>query len=321
MTAEQLPGVSVIDPISPAIEKVKVILFAPFELRKWFIIGFCAWLAYLGSGGIGPGFNFPYGNRQADFEPDQFLLRARDFILDNLPWVVLGASIGLIIMIILWLIITWLSSRGRFMFLYCVAQNKAEIKLPWHKFRQQGNSLFLFRIAVSIASWVFFALLTAMIAFFIFLLSRSHAPIRVPAILVLILLFFIVAVPVAIAFALLLKFTKDFVVPIMYLRNAGWTAGWREFWTILSTNKARFTLYIIFQIVIAMAIGAILMTATCITCCCAACVLVIPYIGTVFMLPLLIFKRAYSLCYFRQFGPGYDVFRPEIVQHDLVESP
>ena len=39
--------VSVIDPINPAIERVKALLFAPFDLGRWFIIGFCAWLAQL----------------------------------------------------------------------------------------------------------------------------------------------------------------------------------------------------------------------------------------------------------------------------------
>jgi hypothetical protein len=38
---------------------------------------------------------------------------------------------------------------------------------------------------------------------------------------------------------------------------------------------------------------------------------VIPYIGTVLMLPLFVFKRAYSLCYLGQFGSSFDVFAPE----------
>jgi hypothetical protein len=103
----------------------------------------------------------------------------------------------------------------------------------------------------------------------------------------------------------------DFVVPIMFLRTTSCTGGWREFLGLLSANKARFALYILFQIVIAIAIGAIILAAVCVTCCCAACILAIPYIGTVLILPLLVFKRAYSLLYFRQFGPQFDVFSPE----------
>ena len=36
--------ISVIDPISPAIERTKLVLFQPFDLGKWFKLGFCAFL-------------------------------------------------------------------------------------------------------------------------------------------------------------------------------------------------------------------------------------------------------------------------------------
>lgn len=34
-------GVSVIDPIGPAIEHVRLMLFKPFDISKWMTIGFC----------------------------------------------------------------------------------------------------------------------------------------------------------------------------------------------------------------------------------------------------------------------------------------
>ena len=40
--------VSVIDPIGPAIERVRTVLFRPFDLGKWLVIGFSAWLAQYG---------------------------------------------------------------------------------------------------------------------------------------------------------------------------------------------------------------------------------------------------------------------------------
>ena len=43
--------ISVAEPVSPALERVKLMLFQPFDLGKWFVIGFCAWLAFLGEGG------------------------------------------------------------------------------------------------------------------------------------------------------------------------------------------------------------------------------------------------------------------------------
>ena len=57
----QPANVSVTLPISPAIERVKLLLFRPFDLGKWFAIGFCAWLATLGQ----HGFSFNYNRRLA----------------------------------------------------------------------------------------------------------------------------------------------------------------------------------------------------------------------------------------------------------------
>ncbi len=310
----QEPHISVIDPISPALERVKIILFKPFDIGKWFVIGFCAWLAYLGQGGGGGGPGGGPGGGRGGGTPDvqEAFGHAKEFVLDNLHWIIPVAITAFLLMIAIGLVITWLSSRGRFMFLHCVAQNKAEIKVPWRKFRHQANSLFLFRIVVGIISFIFFALFIGLMVFIAIIAARTNAHIGAPAIIALILLSIIILVPAAIAFALLMKFTMDFVVPIMYLRASTCTDAWREFWTLLTSNKGRFTLYILFQIVIGFAIGAIVFAAMCITCCCAACILAIPYIGTVLMLPLLVFKRSYSLCYFRQFGPDFDVFIPEI---------
>jgi hypothetical protein len=47
------------------------------------------------------------------------------------------------------------------------------------------------------------------------------------------------------------------------------------------------------------------------TCCIACCLMIIPYIGTVLLLPVFAFGRSYSLYYLAQYGPHYDVFPPD----------
>ena len=118
---------------------------------------------------------------------------------------------------------------------------------------------------------------------------------------------------VAIAFAVFLKFTKDFVVPVMYLRNCTAVAGWRLFLPILSHRVGVFILYILFQIVISIAVSTIIFGLALVTCCSACCLMAVPYIGTVFLLPIFIFKRSYPLYFLRQLGPEFDVFIPETV--------
>jgi hypothetical protein len=303
--------ISVIDPISPAIERVKTILFRPFDLGKWFVIGFCAWLAFLGEGGGGgSGPNFNFGGQQYETSGESFH-HAKEFLIENLYWILPVAITVTVVIIIIGLVITWLNSRGRFMFLHCVALNKAEVVVPWHKFKKQGNSLFLFRIVLGLISFAVFMLLVAMLIVIGVLLFTGGGGPNPLGIILMALLAFCLIIPTAIVFALIGKFTRDFVVPIMFLRQGTCMVAWREFWPLLTGNKGKFAIYILFQIVIALAIGIIIMACVCITCCCLGCILAIPYIGTVLMLPVLVFHRSYSLLYLRQYGSSFDVFEPE----------
>jgi hypothetical protein len=120
----------------------------------------------------------------------------------------------------------------------------------------------------------------------------------------------LVLVAMAIVFTLIEKLTKDFVVPIMFLCRVGWRKGWGEFWGLLSANIGHFILYVLFQIVLALAIGAIMLVVIIATCCIAGCLLALPYLGTVLFLPVLVFSRSYSLHYLAQYGRDYDVFPP-----------
>jgi hypothetical protein len=310
MTPEQPNKVSVIDPIGPAIQRVKDILFKPFDLGKWFIVGFCAWLAYLGSGGGGGGGGSRYnvGPHEQQTKIAEGINTAKDYILTNLCWIIPLIAIAAVVIIGIGLLIAWLNSRGKFMFLHCVATNKSEVKVPWHKFRKHGNSLFLFRIVLGIIGLAIAAVpILGIVLLIITMVAKAASVIVfVPITIILGLIVFVLAI----VLSLVRKFTFDFIVPIMFLQTASCVAGWREFLTILSVNKARLALYILFQIVIAIAIGTIVFIGFCIGCCfcCASLLLFIPYIGTVILLPLLVFKRAYSLYYLRQFGPGFDVF-------------
>jgi hypothetical protein len=310
MTAEQPNKVSVIDPISPAIERAKLILFKPFDLGRWFTIGFCAWLAYLGTGGGGGGGGGPQWHEPNGLHPKiaESINAVKEYVLHNLVWIIPTAVTIIAAVICLGLLIAWLNSRGRFMFLHCVAGNKSEVKVPWHKFSKHGNSLFLFRVVLGLAALAIMALPISGIIFFVILITTHVVPhaVSVPGMMLCIMAIIVLAI----ALSLVRKFTFDFVVPIMFLRTANCVAGWREFLTILAVNKARFALYILFQIVISIAIATIIFFVCCAGCClcCASVLLLVPYIGTVILLPIFVFKQAYPLYYLRQYGPNFDVF-------------
>jgi len=295
--------ISVIDPIAPALERVKLMLFRPFDMGKWFAVGFCAWLAYLGEGGFN--FRVPWNNCGSRCGPTESV---REICSAHMVLTVFVVAMLVAIGICVGVVLLWLSSRGRFMFLNCVARNSSQIAAPWRDFGRGANSLFLFRIAMGAIGFV---LIAGPLVATLFWCSSAAVTgweyckvlFVMPVVLVILL-----AAVVAIILLIIMKFTKDFVVPIMYIHKVRCMEGWGRFRSILSGNKARLLLYLLFQIVISLAISTILVAAALLTCCCAACIFWIPYIGTVALLPILVFQRAYSAYYLRQYGDEFDVF-------------
>jgi hypothetical protein len=302
------PRISVIDPIGPAIDRVKAMLFAPFDLVRWLVIGFCAWLANLGKGGFPGGFNVSFPGPGGELDLEEIRHKVESFFdMDLVLVMVIGGLVLLILGVVVALVVLWLSSRGRFMFLHCVARNRAEVKIPWHRYRQQANSLFLFRLVAGMLFFVSIALIGLPVVLLAGIIARGGDSV-VFAIIGIVVMVVLVLIPVWIIYSLILKFTRDFVVPIMYLHGCTCVEGWRAFRGLLSANAGRFTLYILFQILIAMAVSAIITAFGFLTCCCGFFVLAIPYVGAVVTLPLPAFMRAYSVQYLAQFGPAFDVF-------------
>ena len=226
--------------------------------------------------------------------------------MQNLAWLLPVAAAVLILAVLLGLALAWVRSRGQFMFLHCVAFNRAEVSLPWHRYAREANSLFLFQVVLGLISLLCVLPLVAGIVVFI-LLMVSHGGASVLGIFGLVCVILLTLL-VAIFFGVVRKFTRDFVVPIQFARGGSAIEGWRTLFTLVSENAGHFILYILFQIVLTFVILAGVASVVLITCCIAGCLLMIPYLGTVLFLPVLLFKRAYSLHYLAQYGPGFNVF-------------
>jgi hypothetical protein len=310
--------ISVVDPVGPAIERTKKILFRPFDLGKWCVLGFGAFLANLGEGGAP---NFGSGGRgggggarggEAGGDSRQVV----EWTQQHLALILAIALAALIVGIAIGLLLTWLSSRGKFMFLDGIVRNRAAVVKPWKEFRPEANSLFLFRVLVGLATFVCL-LLAAGLAIGIAWPDISAGAFRGSAFLAL-----GVGIPLALLIALVASlinlFLLDFVVPIMYLRRLPVVAAWGVFRDVfLADRVGTLVLYVLFKIVIAICVGMLAFLVTCATCCIAA----LPYIGTVILLPLLVFGRAYPLYFIKQFGPNWNVFRPPTVLPVQAAAP
>jgi hypothetical protein len=287
------PKIEIFKPFGEAFELMKRMLFQPFDLRKWFIIGFAAWLANLGGGGGGGGnFNYPDNRHEEAHKLHE--------TVGQIPQPVLIAGICILVSLVLVLIvlIAWLRARGRFILVDCIVRNRAAIVDPWKEFRAEGNSFFLFSLIV-----VF--VLIAVIVITGFALIVPFIPWggqEQPAVAFWIGLSLFVFVAACLAFVWALA--AQLMVPIMYRRRCRAWLAFGQAMHLVSSHPGPILLYVLFLLLLAVAAIMISCAVTCATCCIAA----IPYVGTVILLPIPITLGAFSLLFLRQFGTDYDVW-------------
>lgn len=313
-------SISVIDAVGGAYERTKRVLFEPFDIGKWFVLGFCAWLANLGEGGVGGGggnFSSPArsGRGGGGGLPPQFQ-EAFDWCQEHLVWVIAAAVLVFLLFIVLWVVLTWLSSRGRFMFLDGVVKNRGAVVEPWHQFRTLANSLFWFRIVVGAIGLVLLALIALVSVALAWedLQAWEFGPKAIVGFVTGVLLL----MPVGLVLFLIALLLKDFVVPVMYLRGARVLAAWGIFSReIVSGHVGAMILFYLLKIVVAIGMVIVACCATCLTCCLTA----LPYIGTVILLPLFVFERCYSLYFVQQVSSAWRIFQDEPPPYVPAGSP
>ena len=307
------------EPLSRALERMKDILFRPFDLPKWFVLGFSAFLANLMNGNVGGGGgshlhkNIANGNGK----PDTFLnfpFTAWEWLQQHPGWIML--IIGAIIFFIaLLIVLTWISSRGTFMFLDNVVHNKAEIAKPWRQFKHHGNSLFLWRLGYGFVCFVIFAGAIALV--FIRALELRHGAFfdvfPVSSILS-IAGGFIFGVLGALFISMLVE---NFVVPIMYIDNISILPAWSKFLDIFTRYFFQFLLYGILLMFLYIIVIVLVMLIGVFTCCIGFVLIAFPYISSVVMLPVSVTFRAFSLEFLKQFGEAYHIFPPNVAVEEV----
>jgi hypothetical protein len=297
--------ITYLNPLFKAWDRMKKALFQPFDIRRWFVVGFTAFLAGLIRGG--PSTNFSGGrNREIAGLPDihEWPGRVMDWIHVH-PIIFVLILCAVVLAIILALVLTWLASRGTFMFLDNVVADRALVVAPWRQYKSLGNSLFLWRVGFGFVCF-FVTLPLVILGFLTFLpFAQGHAPERYLlsflGILAAGLLLFIVVMYIS-------MLTNNFVVPIMYKHNLRAMAAWGAFMPLLANHLLHFILYGLFLLVLIIVTGIAILVTGCFTCCLLFLILLIPYIGSVVLLPVTYAYRAFSLEFLAQFGPDYDLF-------------
>jgi hypothetical protein len=200
-------------------------------------------------------------------------------------------------------VVLWLRCRGKFIFLDNVFHDRAEIAEPWRNYKEQGNSLFLWMIGYGLVGLAVFAVVAVVAAFSLavpFVQHRVFAGLG-PTLAANV----VVWVVVGGIFAYIGRFLEDFVIPLMYKDRLRATAAWARFFDLMGAQTLRFVGYGLFYLLLYFCAVALLLLFVVVTCCVAGCLMMLPYVGTVVILPMLVFFRCFSLEYLAQFDPGF----------------
>jgi hypothetical protein len=296
------------EPLSRAWERTRRMLFEPFELVKWLVLGFSVWLANLANGG---GYGWTNKLDEDDYQrPIGDLGDAMEQIAEHAVWIPILLLLVTLVLAVMLLII-WISSRAKFIFLDNVVHDRAHIVEPWNRLKRLGNSLFVFRVIFGAV--VIGAVLLMMLAFFAPAASMSFSEALRALSFATIFLGILVLMIFGVAVFFVSLLLENFVIPIMYRYDMKAMDAWRAFLPWLKSHGGWFVLYALLILV-----GAILfMIVSCVVCLFTCCIVLIPYVGTVILLPVWVLYRTFSLEFLSQFHPDFDLFTmatPELAE-------
>jgi hypothetical protein len=314
-------GIQYVAPLQRAWARMKGILFRPFELDKWVVIGFSAWLARLAGGGAGGGARLNYNARHLEsLDVRRALLRAWEWLHGHPYWLALIIA-GAVVLVVIGLVLAWISSRGKFIFLDNVVHNRARIVEPWRRYAKLGNSLFLWRLGYLVVCLLGFAVLAALAVLSAGGFSGlGFGSARSTTITVLAVL---MATLAGIACAYVSLFLDSFVVPVMYKDGVGAIEAWRRFVPWIERNFGALVLYGLFVLALAIGVGIGVLVVGLLTCCVGLVLVALPYVGTVILLPFLVTYRAFSLEFLSQLGSDFAILpaQPPLAQPQPAQPP
>ncbi len=268
--------------IETSIEWTAAILFRPFKLKKWLILGFSAWMA-----GYLSGSSSNFGNtreekkaeaketssisllapgaqqtQQVPFGTFRKTLRGIFNNIKNHPNMPAALIIIIILIVIsVMLTIMWLNSRFSFVFLENVINNDASIKAPFRRHREIGNSLFrfslgFFTVVLATLCLIIFACLATLWKLGAF---KTPAAIGVGQIILACLPYAIVLILSIIAASVISLIIRDFMTIVMLKEKIKAIAAWRKTTAIFMANKIDFIKYIFIALGVGICSGIIAM--------------------------------------------------------------
>ncbi len=320
------------DPLSVAWQTVSKQLFQNFRLGKWFALGLSAWLANILIGNTG-NCSFPidifnallklntrsHSSSGLSAHWPQFLASAPAQAQSTVPDFsqLLGGSsailgvFGIVIIaallvgLVIGLVMLWVGSRGQFMLLDNVLHDRDAVIRPWKEFRSHGNSLFMPFLMLGGGNLVL--IFAVIIGAMIFAMVPGLVQSIETWVWVVLGLVFLLCLGVTTLLAILLMLVREVGSVWMY-RNGGtaWDAM-RRIMALIVENPVDVFLYVAVRIAFGFVFWIVIVIIGIATC----CIGFLPYLNTVFTLPVSVFRVAFNVELVAQFGPEFDARVPQ----------
>lgn len=301
---------SAADAIGQAVERSKQLLFQPMKPERWFALGFTVFLAQLGEynfnplqapglpfgSGSSPSFPTRPGGAGAGFQ--QMVDDAVRAFYDDLALYVTLVSVGVVLTIGISVVVLWLSSRAKLMLVESVVRGRVDLGQQWNAAAELGMSVFKFRLWLQLGGSLITlgALALAIVTGLSDFQSGHFAGVRA---LMSYAIFGFATLAAGLPMAVAVLLFDDFVLPLMVARNVrvreAWSMCRRE---VLAGNWSNLVLFYILRALLAFGIAIAVWVLNCVTCCLVS----IPYISSVVLLPVFVFWRAFPLYYMEQLG-------------------
>jgi len=251
--------ITAVDSINLALEHTKQQLFKPFRLSQWTKLAFVGLLAgELGTSGFNrsnfnvphhpatsPHFGFP-GSLGIDHVMLAALITAA---------IIAAFAVGVILM--------YVGSVMRFVLFDSIILKECHIRWGWNRRLAPGGRYFLFKLLYFLLAMAGLVVLVGLPLAFVFAEGWHKEPKEhLPALVLGGIVLFLILLAFAVATAVILVLTKDFVVPQMALENIGAMEGWQRLWPMMMAEKGAYAAYVVLKMVLAIVAGMIVGIAT-----------------------------------------------------------
>ncbi|MFC4544485.1 hypothetical protein ACFO5R_21370 [Halosolutus amylolyticus] len=221
-----------VDDLSDAIDATRNRL-TPFDAGTWLKLSIIV-LFVVGFSAGGP--TFPGGDAGSFAEsPDTG--PGPDPTVDDLPedfFLYLAIAAG--ILLTLWLLFAFVSAVMEFAFIESLRSTEVHVRQYARRNVGRGARLFVFRALLSLLAA---AIVLGPIAYVV--LVRGPDALLAGWVIAIVLLAFLVYG----LYAIVMRFTSEFVAPIMLLEDRGVLGGWRRFWGTFAANWTEYVVYLL----------------------------------------------------------------------------